>query len=136
MTQETDGKNRITSIGMAALALAVLLFLSGLAEGGLTTLRGNLAENWSGEKITVFYWAVLFYHSAKLPVAGIILLLVLILANRLCDRVQQQASFSATLSALLLSLIAGASVLWIVFLVALPPTNTLPVKGLAGTDTI
>jgi hypothetical protein len=107
MTQKTDSKNWTMLLGIGALAIAVLIVISGFLGQGPGRLQGNLDYRPS-DKITVFYWAVIFYHHVNIPLAGIILFLVSILVFRLFDELKQKIISFATLAAIVLSMVAAA----------------------------
>ncbi|MCC3405915.1 MAG: hypothetical protein JGK17_10060 [Microcoleus sp. PH2017_10_PVI_O_A] len=107
MTQKIDSQNKTMLLGIGALAIAVLLIVSGFLGQEPGRLQGNLDYRPS-DKITVFYWAVLFYSHVNLPLAVIILLLVSILVFRLLEELKQKIFSFATLAAIVLSVLAAA----------------------------
>ncbi|MEG3988844.1 hypothetical protein QUA13_17120 [Microcoleus sp. S28C3] len=108
MTQKTGWQNWTMLLGIGALVLAVSISISGFLGQEPANLQGDLKSDVPIDKIAVFYWAVLFYNHAGIPLTGIILLLVLILmVVPLCEPTQKTKS-STTWATIGLSVLALA----------------------------
>lgn len=108
MTQKTGWKSGIILLGIGALVLAVLMSISGFLGQEPANLQGNLENDRQIYKITVFYWAVLFYNHAGIPLTGIILLVVLMLIAFSLSEGAKKITSCATATAIGLSVLALA----------------------------
>lgn len=107
MRQKTGWENWKLWLSIGAMVLAVSICISGFLGQEPARLQGSLANYRPSDKITVFYWAVLFYN-ASLQLTGIILLLALILMVVLNYEETQKKNSSTTWAAITLSVLALA----------------------------
>lgn len=115
MLQKNRWKNWKMLLGIGVLVLAVLISISGFLGGEPANLQGDLENDRPIDKITVFYWAVLFYNHGGMPLTGIILLVVLVLMVVPLYEATKKTNSSTTWAAIGLSVLALAIAVFCLF---------------------
>jgi hypothetical protein len=96
-------------LGISSLVLAVLISISGFVGDEQANVRATWETDVPTHKIAFFYWVVLFYNYAGIPLTGIIFLVVSILIpfSHYSEVTQETKSLACTSAAAIgLSLVA------------------------------